>query len=1704
MSAPFHVFDLESSAFNTELANSYTDGIGSRDLLNEFLQVSSNPESSGLKQHPLFRAHERSNLLQIYGTGGIFRDGDQGWVKPYDEMRRWGTRNVSNYKGLYDESGWASGQGLVADAIRFGTEHEHKRVEQFYQGIETSIRRYGKAVLGGHNISRYDLWRLEYSTYQHDSLRHRRGWLANQVKAGRLQLRDSDTELLSHALDYAQKDGTFAREHFAGVTSAEKAYGVKGHNLTNAARQLGWENPGEHNAFFDAMGTSQVFEGLDSGVARSPEYLKKTFQSKARFSLGEASKTEVSAVSKAMLKPSGSGGVGRKLSEVLGKEISPREISALKKGAIGIAAAAAISAYLVYGTRRDRQTQITGLRDEGMAVGNRHAMTSFGSGWQGIDTQLETEQAYNPWLRGIGILAAGGATWEAHKHALRNSERYASKLYGWAAGFEEKSPYRWGRTLGLSERIGAYLPTELTFGKTLLVRDGRLDGAGVTLQRQFGGEFDILKHFKEGGDELRFKRLDKADVHLTLAQNPNIKTMFVPSREAGSSDKARRLASVAEVHNAKLSDELMHWSTEKRLRDRIRQNFNSIRQSQALHSSYSTGSTFNVLGKEMEFLPFHSVHAAKVGSVLSEPLDRTLSFIKNTSSRVDLELLELTQRPQVMFGSMGLGLKHGEWNKFAHIPFKGSGGYINNILLKRALPIVAGVTALKYADYLMGHAPSNTVINSVLSVNTLRADIADIVPGARAVTNFYDDVVPGAQYGPMALPLTGAFLGGLYHYQKVVRGVYDKEARATSKVAAELRTAASRLHPSWKTIKEATDVKGLKALWKEMGHPGKGAAIGLAAMLPFVPGMLFPRKTGQELRDIYSGVEPVPVRSGRWWELGSSALEGGRIKEWRSHRAVLMKSHAYEKSLWGSEQEYWKHNPILHPVRWLRDPYALEKQNYEDRPYPVTSPAFTNVPLIGPMLAATVGQVVKPIQHMHEEEWDGKNYTLYSTRLEPRGSEALPPPPPKNEYSISNVIGQELNIFAEFTGLPGFLAKSAVGAAFPDYGSPAVYYQGSRQIDNFSRYYYDLELGAGVGPAPHAMTASFGYTEPFRRFVQRELPSPQANQIRNKMPAWLPAQDYFTDFQHGDPYSKISEGYARLPGAGYAAQHPDLEGVDANDYPDIYKLAILGDVAPYSREFQNMRHVVGSAAHGNTELEIEYEKVLERVRKTKESVVRMDHRRFTEPVDEIEGTVAAVGADGFTVKEYPGRHFQFSSIGTSAADMSASIIGEHNDMTRADVAAEIGNRRQNMHQFLLDTMGPGTSVKLTIPEGAADSSEQVRAVVNADGTNVNRALVDEGYASFHVEYGGAEARAMYAMPSRVLGGLSENLSFTGDSSVINPMRYLPSPANTKLWQERTPLAQYINQEVIGTKLRRWERPIHDFLAPYVRGVGHRALGQTIIPSDVQFKRDLNTLTDTLQYLRSLQGGYTNQKQRTSVGANLFASPTYLASTLPENEAHYFRSFLRETDIKKREKILQVASPEMARTLSAQWVAEQARIAAAEGHPVGEIGEGGRLFTKAGVEEFKSSGTRLDYGNWLRSKEIANVFDRTGFAKPDEGSEVYNPDIDYQDVKLKIIQQEGYDSHDFNIFDDRTSLLWRKPYIDGAVRELTVGESRSADQLRLQVEQLMIGSGNRNANVNTSVHASQVLSSNVRVDIDVDDTPAMLKDMRRNPDHYQQE
>lgn len=151
---------------------------------------------------------------------------------------------------------------------------------------------------------------------------------------------------------------------------------------------------------------------------------------------------------------------------------------------------------------------------------------------------------------------------------------------------------------------------------------------------------------------------------------------------------------------------------------------------------------------------------------------------------------------------------------------------------------------------------------------------------------------------------------------------------------------------------------------------------------------------------------------------------------------------------------------------------------------------------------------------------------------------------------------------------------------------------------------------------------------------------------------------------------------------------------------------------------------------------------------------------------------------------------------------------------------------------------------------------RISAVFLADDTNINRELINQGYGTFREDLGGAEQQAMHGRIGRLFGKYSEEMFFEGDQSALNPMRYLPTPFHTKFAQERTALSQYIQQEAVGTRMARWDRLVHDFLAPYFRGAVARATGEDIIPEEVQHRRDLDTLTDMLMGLGPFPGPHT--------------------------------------------------------------------------------------------------------------------------------------------------------------------------------------------------------------------------------------------------------
>lgn len=122
-------------------------------------------------------------------------------------------------------------------------------------------------------------------------------------------------------------------------------------------------------------------------------------------------------------------------------------------------------------------------------------------------------------------------------------------------------------------------------------------------------------------------------------------------------------------------------------------------------------------------------------------------------------------------------------------------------------------------------------------------------------------------------------------------------------------------------------------------------------------------------------------------------------------------------------------------------------------------------------------------------------------------------------------LGEEYNWLSTVAGLKGFGLQTFVTGEANEH---AMVIEDSGYAYSFNNDFWNMNLG-GLGG---------GLSEITRRFIpQRNNGVTYVNPIRNTMPSWMPGSNYFTDFKHGDPYSKVMNGEERLPGEGYERLH---------------------------------------------------------------------------------------------------------------------------------------------------------------------------------------------------------------------------------------------------------------------------------------------------------------------------------------------------------------------------------------------------------------------------------------------------------------------------------------------------------------------------------------------------------------------------------------
>jgi hypothetical protein len=823
------------------------------------------------------------------------------------------------------------------------------------------------------------------------------------------------------------------------------------------------------------------------------------------------------------------------------------------------------------------------------------------------------------------------------------------------------------------------------------------------------------------------------------------------------------------------------------------------------------------------------------------------------------------------------------------------------------------------------------------------------------IARWQEDIAPGSTSPlsvlalPMAGGLTGAFAGYMH---RAIGSVTGEPTRVLEAARAPMRMGG-------------IFGKIFKGAYSRTGRFGRiGLAIGAALALPMVPGavarLLGGLETPEELEEVYSGRKDVPVMSSRWWIFGRTPFAGKKPAYYAPHWTVRAQTRYMDEALFSGEESWLfkavKKTPLLQDII---DPYYFEKLHYEDRPYPVTGPSDLGIGVLDPIYKATIGRIFKPVRYMHTEEWrSGQEPVPWEPRpkLAPHpglGGEA--PYQPRDPYSYEQLGKDTLDYYSDAIGIVGWIgrliARSAAGETTEYDVRPEL--ESADRIASVKRAYWDASLGD-----------PFGVTEAYRRLNPRRDRGQYYSPIRNKMPEWLPGEQYFINFQTGDPYGKVPRGEMRLPGPGYEALHPELEGLDPEDYPEFYRFKILADVAPYSQEYKAYNKRMSALAKAGS-LSQEEQGQVKQLRKQVRAI--KTRKQFAEYMTEQE-----------------------------LEEANAGIIGR----TMADYWDVVSRFETPVEQVMFPPIAP-------------------------------------------------------------MG---------------------------KFVHRRTALEDYEQSQIYGTDMSFWNRVYDNFIRPGIWRFAN-IMGYEGVPPHIRRQRDIEAYFDKLEYIKNLRlekaaieaedtesaQRYREKAKETMVGMNPYGNPLYVLRAMPKRERDYWKAFREETDPEKQERILELVPEELREVYRAAYLQQaekDVKRVSKKGFDYEKDAEEadkvlryikedrfrqGQPFSEELGAEFseavrKGHARPHKYADWYRQKEITEYFQ--SHELPDESWIGWDPRVDMEDVKMKFVRQEGYDFHDFDLWEDRLYAMTRKPYLDEVTDQLDINEVETPENVQARIRELL--------------------------------------------------
>lgn len=425
------------------------------------------------------------------------------------------------------------------------------------------------------------------------------------------------------------------------------------------------------------------------------------------------------------------------------------------------------------------------------------------------------------------------------------------------------------------------------------------------------------------------------------------------------------------------------------------------------------------------------------------------------------------------------------------------------------------------------------------------------------------------------------------------------------------------------------------------------------------------------------------------------------------------------------------------------------------------------------------------------------------------------------------------------TGIYGYIGSSVFGR------DESKFIANAGDIDSFTRQFWDAGIG-GLGGETAEISRRF-----LPEFSRRRRVNPLMNTMADQH-AWLPEKFYM-----GDAYTKVINGEARLPGAGYEAinqLHPDQFASDGYGAIDRYK--ILADIAPNSPEYKYWKQIVKMM---NSD---EAKKVLQDT----EEMVKHQGKKHDFFNYKFLGKTT-VSQDGHIEEVLSNGKFKIA--GDDRLYQIAGVKFKENGFMSK--------------QQLLQVIQPGQRVTLRIDdEERTDNPDApqapIRAALFLNGENISDTLREVGLAEYDMDDSSAAgAYANYNTFGRIFGSAAELVTHA----------QIPI-LHSQFMRINDPLEEYRSDQLYGSGFSSWEDIIDTMLVP------------TFEQSKTSFVKDL-VADSAYRYYKGINSRALDNVSKSRLAVAKFAS-TYLDGPALAGEITGRFTFVGANAVERKEKL----------------------------------------------------------------------------------------------------------------------------------------------------------------------------------------------------------